>query len=46
MDEALVHNLDLQAAMARVDLARSNVLLAQSYLYPSIDLGVDSAATA
>ena len=42
MDEALAHNLDLRAAMVRVDLARSNVLLAQSYLYPSMNLGVDS----
>ncbi len=43
VDEALVHNLDLQAAMARVDLARSNVLLAQSYLYPSLDLGANAS---
>ena len=43
VDEALAHNLDLQAAMARVDLARANVLLAQSYLYPSANLGVDAS---
>jgi multidrug efflux system outer membrane protein len=43
VDEALAHNLDLQAAMARVDLARSNVLLAQSYLYPSLNLGADAS---
>ena len=39
-DEALDHNLDLQAAMARIDLARANVLLASSSLYPSVDLRV------
>lgn len=39
-DEALANNLDLAAAMARVDLARSNVLLAQADLYPSINLDV------
>ena len=43
IDEALAHNLDLQAAMARVDLARSNVLLAQSHLYPSLNLGADAS---
>ena len=43
IDEALAHNLDLQAAMVRVDLARSNVLLAQSYLYPSVNLGADAS---
>ena len=42
MDEALAHNLDLRAAMVRVDLARANVLLAQSYLYPSMNLGIDT----
>lgn len=40
--EALANNLDLQAAMARIDLARANVLLAQAPLYPSVDLGVDA----
>ncbi len=43
IDEALAHNLDLQAAMARVDLARANLLLAQSYLYPSVNLGADAS---
>ena len=43
VDEALAHNLDLRAAMARVDLARANLLLARSYLYPSVNLGVDSS---
>jgi multidrug efflux system outer membrane protein len=41
IDEALANNIDLQTAMSRVDLARSNVLLAQSSLYPSLGLGVD-----
>ncbi len=41
VDEALANNLDLQAAIARVDLARANLLLARSYLYPSVNLGVD-----
>jgi multidrug efflux system outer membrane protein len=38
VDEALASNLDIAAAIARVELARSNVLLAQSYLYPSANL--------
>ncbi|HVE48762.1 MAG TPA: efflux transporter outer membrane subunit [Casimicrobiaceae bacterium] len=38
VDEALANNLDLAAAMARVDLARANVLLAQKDLYPSVNL--------
>ncbi|MCM8594362.1 efflux transporter outer membrane subunit [Accumulibacter sp.] len=41
IDEALAHNLDLQAAIARVDLARANLLLAQSPLYPSANLAAD-----
>lgn len=36
--EALAHNLDLASAVARVELARANVLLAQSNLYPTIGL--------
>ena len=40
VEEALENNLDLQAAMARIDLARANVLFASSSLYPSVDLGV------
>jgi len=43
INEALANNLDLQAAMLRVDLARSNLLLARSYLYPSMNLGADSS---
>jgi len=38
VDEALAHNLDLAAAITRVDYARSQVLFAQSDLYPSLDL--------
>ena len=40
VDEALANNLDLAAAMARIELARSNVLLASADLYPSVDLEV------
>lgn len=38
VEESLAANLDLQAAMVRVDLARANVLLARSDLYPSVNL--------
>ena len=38
IDEALAHNLDLAAAIARVDYGRAAVLLAQSDLYPSVNL--------
>ena len=40
IDEALAHNLDLQVAMARIDLARAQVTATQSDLYPSANLGV------
>lgn len=40
VDEALDHNLDLRAALARIELARANVLLASSSLYPGVDLRV------
>jgi multidrug efflux system outer membrane protein len=43
VDEALAKNLDLRAAIARVDTARAAVLLAQADLYPTINLGVDAA---
>ncbi|HEX4885548.1 MAG TPA: efflux transporter outer membrane subunit [Casimicrobiaceae bacterium] len=43
VDEALAHNLDLAAALARVELARANVLLAQSDLYPSVGLQVGAS---
>ena len=43
VEEALAHNLDLAAAMTRIDLARANVLLAQSDLYPSVNLAVGTS---
>jgi multidrug efflux system outer membrane protein len=45
VDEALARNLDLQAAMARIETARAQVKLAQSDLYPSLSLGVNTART-
>jgi len=41
VEEALANNLDLRAAVARIDLARANLLLARSFLYPSVDLNVN-----
>ena len=40
VDEALANNLDLRAAITRVDTARAQVKLSQSDLYPTVDLGV------
>jgi multidrug efflux system outer membrane protein len=45
VDEALANNLDLRAAIARIDLARAQVKLAQKDLYPSVDLGVGASRT-
>jgi outer membrane protein, multidrug efflux system len=42
IDEALANSLDLQAAIARVDIARAQVTAAQSDLYPSLNLGVNA----
>ena len=42
VDEALAKNLDLRAAISRIDTARSQVKLAQSDLFPIINLGVDA----
>ena len=42
IDEALVNNLDLHVAMARVDAARAQVTLARSNLYPTVNVGVDA----
>jgi multidrug efflux system outer membrane protein len=42
VDEALANNLDLQAALARIDTARAQVKLAQADLYPSLNLGVNA----
>jgi outer membrane protein, multidrug efflux system len=44
-DEALAHNLDLAAAITRVDYARAQVLFAQSDLYPSVNLAVGASRT-
>jgi multidrug efflux system outer membrane protein len=38
VDDALANNLDLRLAFARIDAARSQVLLAQSNLSPNVDL--------
>ena len=38
IDEAFANNLDLQVALARIEAARADVLLAQSNLAPSINL--------
>jgi len=38
VDEALANNLDLMVTLARIDAARSQVLLAQSNLVPSVNL--------
>jgi multidrug efflux system outer membrane protein len=38
VEEALANNLDLKQALARIEGARASVLLAQSYLYPSVNL--------
>ena len=40
VDEALANNLDLKLALARVEQARANVLLARADLYPSVNLEV------
>jgi multidrug efflux system outer membrane protein len=38
IDEAIANNLDLKATLARIELARAQVLQAQSSLYPSANL--------
>jgi len=45
VDEALAHNLDLAAAMARIETARAGVTLASAALYPSVNLGVGASRT-
>ncbi|MDQ2962351.1 MAG: TolC family protein, partial [Pseudomonadota bacterium] len=45
IDEALAHNLDLRAAIARIDQARAQVKLAQKDLYPTVDLDVNASRT-
>ena len=41
--EAFANNLDLRVTLARIEAARSQVLLAQSYLAPSVDLAAGGA---
>ncbi len=43
IDEAIANNLDLKSTLARIELARAQVLLAQSNLYPSINLTANAA---
>ena len=38
IEEAFANNLDLKQALARIEASRASVLLAQSYLYPSVNL--------
>jgi len=42
VDEALANNLDVRAAMARVESARAQVKLSQADLFPTIDLGINA----
>jgi len=43
VDEALANNLDLQVAIARIDVARAQVKLASADLYPSLSLGLNAS---
>jgi multidrug efflux system outer membrane protein len=43
IDEALANNLDLRAAITRVDQARALVLRSQADLFPTIDLGAGAS---
>ena len=43
VDEALANNLDLRAALSRIDAARALLLLAQSNLAPSVNLSAGAA---
>jgi len=45
IEEALAHNLDLAAAMARIETARAGVTLASAALYPIVNLGVGASRT-
>ena len=42
VEEALANNLDLKAALARIELAKAQVLLAQSAQFPTVDLDVNA----
>src|SRR6266496_6773079 len=41
VDEALANNLDVAAAMARVESARAQIKLSQADLFPTADLAFD-----
>jgi multidrug efflux system outer membrane protein len=41
VDEALVHNADIALAVARVDEARAQLGISESYLYPRVDATFD-----
>ena len=43
MEEALASNLDLQAALSRIELARAQILLANSNLYPSVNVAANAS---
>jgi multidrug efflux system outer membrane protein len=43
VEEALANNLDLRAAVARIEEARANLRIARSNLYPAVDLLIDSS---
>ena len=45
IDEALANNLDVRAAMARVESARAQVTLSQADLFPTVDLSFDANRT-
>src|SRR4051794_5268173 len=45
VDEALADNLDVAAAMARVETARAQVKLSQADLFPTADLAFDANRT-
>ena len=45
IDEALANNLDVRAAIARVDSARAQVKLAERDLYPRVDVNAGANRT-
>src|SRR5437773_9499212 len=45
IDEAIANNLDVRAAMARVESARAQVKLSQADLFPTADLAFDANRT-
>jgi len=42
VDEALANNLDVRAAIARVESARAQVKFSQADLFPTVDLGINA----